>query len=264
MFTMRLDGKVAFITGAASGIGKGIAECYAAAGANVVIADLNLEAAKTVAQEIAQTYGVKTLSAPVDVTDENAVNKAIDETVSVMGRIDIVNANAGIQIIQPFVDFDYRVWKKIMDIHVGGSFLTARAAMKHMINAGTPGRIIVTGSVHSFEASKDKAAYVTAKHGLLGMVRAIAKEGAAHNITANLIAPGFVKTPLVEKQIPEQAKSLGISEEEVVKKIMLGDTIDGMFTTIEDVARVSLFFASHPNNALSGQSLIISHGWHMQ
>jgi 3-hydroxybutyrate dehydrogenase len=133
-----------------------------------------------------------------------------------------------------------------------------------MIEKKNGGRIIVIGSVHSFEASKNKAAYVTAKHGLLGFVRAVAKEGAEHNISSNLIGPGFVKTPLVEKQIPEQAKTLGISEEDVVKKVMLGETIDGEFTTVDDVADVALFLAGFPTNALSGQSIIVSHGWHIQ
>lgn len=264
MNSMRLDSKVAFITGGASGIGKSIAECYASVGAKIAIVDLNLDHAKAVADEIAKRFGVKTLSLKVDVSDEAEVNQAVDQCAADLGGIDILNANAGIQIIQSFVDFDYQAWKKLIDIHIGGSFLTAKAAMRHMIKQGRGGRIIVTGSVHSYQASKEKSAYVTAKHGQLGMVRAIAKEGAKYQITANLIAPGFVRTPLVDKQIPEQAKLLGITEEEVVKNVMLRETIDGEFTLSEEVARASLFFASSPSNALSGQSLIISHGWHMQ
>ena len=120
------------------------------------------------------------------------------------------------------------------------------------------------GSVHSKEASPLKSAYVTAKHGLLGLARVISKEGAEHGVRANVICPGFVKTPLVEKQIPEQAKELGISEDDVVKKIMLGGTVDHTFTTIEDVAEVALLFASFPTNALTGQSLVVSHGWFME
>lgn len=261
---MNLTNKVGLITGGASGIGRGIAECYANAGASIAIADLDPDAAKSVASEIEKTYRVKAMGMGADVSKEDDVYRAIDETVKNLGSIDVVNANAGIQIIKPFVDFDYSSWRKIIDIHIGGSFLTAQAAMRQMIKSKTPGRIIVTGSVHSFEASLNKSAYVTAKHGLLGMVRAIAKEGAIYGIAANLIAPGFVKTPLVAKQIPEQAKALGISEEDVVKKIMLGDTFDGEFTTIEEVADASLFFASRPTCACSGQSLIISHGWHME
>jgi 3-hydroxybutyrate dehydrogenase len=120
------------------------------------------------------------------------------------------------------------------------------------------------GSVHSKEASPLKSAYVTAKHGLLGLARVITKEGAEHGVRANVICPGFVRTPLVDKQIPEQAKALGISEEEVIKKVMLGKTVDGEFTTIDDVAEVALFFASFLTNALTGQSLVVSHGWFME
>ena len=120
------------------------------------------------------------------------------------------------------------------------------------------------GSVHSKEASKLKSAYVTAKHGLIGLAKAVSKEGAEHGVRANVICPGFVRTPLVDKQIPEQAKSLGISEDDVIKKVMLADTVDGKFTTVEDVAEVALLFASFPSNALTGQSLVVSHGWFMQ
>jgi 3-hydroxybutyrate dehydrogenase len=118
--------------------------------------------------------------------------------------------------------------------------------------------------VHSKEASLLKAPYVTAKHGLIGLAKAVAKEGAAHGVRANVICPGFVRTPLVEKQIPEQAKTLGISEQEVIKNVMLKQTVDGEFTTLDDVAETAVFFASFPSNALTGQSLVVSHGWFMQ
>jgi len=120
------------------------------------------------------------------------------------------------------------------------------------------------GSVHSHEASKLKVAYVAAKHGLLGMARVLAKEGAEHNVTANVVCPGFVRTPLVDKQIPEQAKELGITEAEVIRNVMLKDTVDGEFTTTDDVADAVLFFAGSSTNALTGQSLVVSHGWFMQ
>jgi 3-hydroxybutyrate dehydrogenase len=120
------------------------------------------------------------------------------------------------------------------------------------------------GSVHSKEASRLKAPYVTAKHGLIGLAKVIAKEGAAHGVRANVICPGFVRTPLVDKQIPEQSQLLGISEDDVIRKVMLKDTVDGEFTTLDDVAQVALFFASFPTNALTGQSLVVSHGWFMQ
>ena len=151
----------------------------------------------------------------------------------------------------------------MLAIHLDGAFLTTRACLPHMYKAGS-GSVIYMGSVHSKEASKLKAPYVTAKHGLIGLAKVVAKEGAQHGVRANVICPGFVRTPLVDKQIPEQASHLGISEEDVIKKIMLKDTVDGEFTTLQDVAEVALLFASFPSNALTGQSLVVSHGWFMQ
>ena len=135
--------------------------------------------------------------------------------------------------------------------------------MRHM-KAGAGGSILYMGSVHSKTASLLKAPYVTAKHGLLGLARVVAKEGAAHNIRTNVICPGFVRTPLVDKQIPEQAAALGLSEADVIAKVMLKDTVDGEFTTLDDVARVAVFLAAFPTNALTGQSVVVSHGWFME
>lgn len=260
---LRLDNKVALITGAASGIGFGIAKAYAAAGASIAMVDLDLANCEAAAVLLHKENNSQIIALQADVTDEQAINAAVTTVVEKFGRLDIVNCNAGIQIINSFAEFEYRQWQKIIDVHLNGSFLLSKAAMRQMLLQETGGTIIVTGSVHSFLASKEKAAYVAAKHAQLGLVRAIAKEGGPHNVRANLIAPGFVLTPLVEKQIPEQAQAFGISEEEVIKNIMLKDTVDGKFTTIEDVARVSLFLASFPSNALTGQSIIISNGWHM-
>lgn len=256
--------KVTIITGAASGIGKHMAEKFAEDGSYVVIADLNLDAASAVATEISEKYKIETMAIKMNVTDENEVNDGIEAVFKKFGKIDVLISNAGIQIISPIVDFEFDAWKRVVDIHLNGTFLTVRAAMRKMIVQGTGGHILVTGSIHSVEASKNKSAYVAAKHAQLGFVRAVAKEGAEHNISANLIGPGFVKTPLVDKQIPEQAKTLGISEEEVVKKIMLGETVDGEFTTVEDVANVAVFLAGMDTNVLTGQSFLLSHGWHMQ
>ena len=152
----------------------------------------------------------------------------------------------------------------MLAIHLDGAFLTTRACMRAMIKAGRGGSIIYMGSVHSHEASPLKAPYVAAKHGLLGLAKVVAKEGAKDGIRANVICPGFVRTPLVDKQIPEQAKSLGISEADVIKTVMLKDTVDGEFTTTQDVAQTALWLASFPSTALSGQSIVVSHGWFMQ
>jgi 3-hydroxybutyrate dehydrogenase len=258
---MELNDQVAIVTGAASGIGKAIATRFVKAGARVVIADLKQDAASATAAEIDPSG--RSMGVAMDVTDEQAVNAGVAATAAKYGRIDILVSNAGIQIVCPIEEFTYANWKKLLTIHVDGAFLTTRACLPHMYRAGR-GSVIYMGSVHSKEASVLKAPYVTAKHGLIGLAKVVAKEGAKHGVRANVICPGFVRTPLVEKQIPEQAKELGISEDDVIKKVMLKETVDGEFTTVDDVAEVALLFASFPTNALTGQSLVVSHGWFMQ
>jgi 3-hydroxybutyrate dehydrogenase len=260
---MKLKDKSAIITGAASGIGRDIALVYASEGAKVAIADLNLDAANATAKEI-QAGGGQAMGVAMDVTNEQAVNDGVAAVVKAFGGVDILVSNAGIQIVHPLEEFTYADWKKLMAIHVDGAFLTTRACLPYMYKSGRGGSVIYMGSVHSKEASVLKAPYVTAKHGLIGLAKVVAKEGAAHGVRANVICPGFVRTPLVEKQIPEQAKTLGISEAEVIKNVMLKETVDGEFTTVDDVAQVALFFAAFPSNALTGQSLVVSHGWFMQ
>ena len=259
----RLDDKVCIVTGAASGIGKAIATTYARAGGRVAIADLNREAADAAAAELRQE-GAQAMAVVMDVTDEAQVDAAVAEVVAAWGGVDVLVSNAGIQIVHPVEQFAYAEWKKMLAIHLDGAFLTTKACLPHMYASGRGGSIILMGSVHSKLASVLKAPYVTAKHGLLGLARVLAKEGAAHKVRANVICPGFVRTPLVDKQIPEQSRALGISEEDVIKKVMLKDTVDGEFTTTQDVADVALMFATFPTNALTGQSLIVSHGWAME
>src|SRR6266705_2897325 len=258
----RFEGKVAIITGAASGIGKEIALRFAAEAGAPVIADLNLDAADATAREIKAT-GADAFAVAMNVADEAAVEKGVADTMAKYGRIDVLVSNAGVQIVKPVVDFPFADWKRLLAIHLDGAFLTTKACLKHMYGARS-GSIIYMGSVHSKEASPLKAPYVTAKHGLLGLCKAVAKEGAPFGVRSNTICPGFVRTPLVEKQIPEQAKELGISEEDVIKNVMLKATVDGEFTTLADVGEVALFFAAFPSNALTGQSVIVTHGWHMQ
>ncbi len=173
-------------------------------------------------------------------------------------------SNAGIQHIAALTDLSLADWRRTLAIHLDGAFLTTRTCMRHMFEAKSGGAIIYIGSVHSKEGSPLKAPYVTAKHGLLGLCKVAAKEGAAHRVRANLICPGFVRTPLVDKQIPEQARAHGVSEDEVIKRFMLAETVDGEFTTLADVAEVALFLGAFPSNALTGQSVVVSHGWHMQ
>ena len=260
---MQLKDKVAIITGAASGIGKEIAVEYAREGAKVVIADLSLDAGNATAAEI-KSAGGTAMAVAMNVTDEAQVDAGVAQVVAAYGGVDVLISNAGIQIISPLVDLKYDDWKKLMAIHLDGAFLTTRACMRAMIKGGKGGSIIYMGSVHSHEASPLKAPYVAAKHGLLGLAKVVAKEGAKSGIRSNVICPGFVRTPLVEKQIPEQAKELRISEADVIKTVMLKDTVDGEFTTIQDVAQTAVFLAAFATNALTGQSITVSHGWHMQ
>ncbi len=260
---MRLDNKVAVVTGAASGIGKEIARAFVREGASVVIADLNQAGADAVAAELSSGRE-RAIGVAMDVTSEAQVEAGMARAVKEFGHLDVLVSNAGIQVVAPLDQFEFAKWKQMLAIHLDGAFLTTRAALRQMYKQGSGGSIIYMGSVHSKEASVLKAPYVTAKHGLLGLAKVVAKEGAKHRVRANVICPGFVRTPLVDKQIPEQAKELGISEQEVIRNVMLKETVDGEFTTVEDVAEAALFLAGFGSNALTGQSLVVSHGWFMQ
>ena len=247
------------ITGASSGIGAACARLFLDAGWTVGLLARRADRLDAVAGGHPSA-----LALPADVTDEAQVDASVEEAAKAFGGIDILVSNAGIQIVHPVEEFSFADWKKMLAIHLDGAFLTTKACLKHMYAQGRGGSVIYMGSVHSKEASLLKAPYVTAKHGLIGLAKTVAKEGAKHGVRANVICPGFVRTPLVEKQIPEQAKTLGISEQEVIKNVMLKETVDGEFTTTDDVARVALLFAAFPTNALTGQSLVVSHGWYMQ
>lgn len=260
---MKLKDKVAVITGAAGGIGYHIADLFVAEGAKVAIADIKEEAAQKAADELTAKGPGSAMALEMDVTSEEQVNAGIQKVVDRWDTIDILISNAGVQIIHPIEEFPFSDWKKMLAIHLDGAFLTTKACLPHMYRQKS-GSIIYMGSVHSKLASSLKSAYVTAKHGLLGLARSVSKEGGEHGVRANVICPGFVKTPLMEKQIPEQAKALGISEKEVVENIMLGGTVTKEFATYEDVAEVALFFAAFPTNVLTGQSLLVSHGWVME
>ena len=263
-----LNGKVALVTGAASGIGLEIARHLATQGAAVAIADLNLDGAQTAAEAL-KAQGHQAMAVAMDVTSEEQVNKGVADVIAALGGVDILVSNAGIQIVNPIENYNYADWKKMLAIHLDGAFLTTKAVLPYMYENGADGKprggvVIYTGSVHSHEASPLKSAYVTAKHGLLGLSRTLAKEGGKKNVKSYVVCPGFVRTPLVDKQIPEQAKELGISENEVISRVMLGNTVDGIFTTVEDVAATVGFLAAYPTAAMTGQSFIVSHGWHMK
>jgi 3-hydroxybutyrate dehydrogenase len=259
---MRLRDKVAVVTGAASGIGREIARSFAGEGAKIVIADLNQQGADTAAKEL-DASGKRAVGVAMDVSSEPQVETGKARAIAAFGRLDILVSNSGIQTVAPLDQLEFAKWKQLLAIHLDGAFLTTRAALRQMYKQRTGGSIYM-GSVHSKEASPLRAPYVTSKHGLIGLAKVVAKEGAKHGVRANVICPGFVRTPLVDKQIPEQAKELGISEDDVIKNVMLKETVDGEFTTVRDVAEAALFFAASESNALTGQSLVVSHGWFMQ
>jgi 3-hydroxybutyrate dehydrogenase len=258
-----LSGKSALVTGAASGIGLEIARSMAREGAAVAIADVATDAAKSAATAL-EGDGARAIAIAMDVTNEAQVDVGVAQAVDAFGRLDILVSNAGVQIIAPIHELSFTDWRKLIGVHLDGAFLTTRAALRHMYSRPGGGSILYLGSVHSKLASPLKAPYVSAKHGILGLARAVAKEGAAHGVRSNVICPGFVRTPLVERQIPQLAAENGISESEVIKNIMLKETVDGEFTTTQDVADIAVFLAAFPTNALTGQSIVVSHGWLMQ
>ncbi len=254
---MRLADKVALVTGGASGIGLGMAQAFAREGARVCVADVNAAGAEQVAREL------RGLAVRMDVTKEEDVEAGVARCAGELGGVDVMVSNAGVQHIAPLTEFRYADWRRVVAIHLDGGFLLTRACLREMVKQKRGGTLLYMGSVHSKVASPLKAAYVAAKHGLLGLCRAAAKEGAQHGVRSNIICPGFVRTPLVEKQIPEQARDLGIPEERVIKEVMLRNTVDGEFTTVADVAEVAVFLAAFPTNALTGQSVNVTHGWEM-
>ena len=259
---MSIEHKVALITGSASGIGLHIAQVFCKKGAKVIIADRDKNTADATAQALVKAGG-DAMGVQMDVTQEEQVNAGFEAGIQHFGGIDILISNAGVQHIEAVDELSLKDWRMMLSVHLDGAFLTTKAALKTMYKKNQGGSIIYMGSAHSKLPSKLKAPYVTCKHGLLGLCRVVALEGAAHGVRANVICPGYVRTPLVEKQIPEQAKELHMSEEDVIKKIFLANTADGEFTTLDDVADLAVFFAGFNSNALTGQSLLVSHGWGM-
>lgn len=259
---MQLTGKVALITGAGGGIGREIALEFARQGAKVAIADLNIEGANATADAVRAAGGIAR-AWQADVTSEEQVEATVGACIAELGGVDILVSNAGIQRLGEIVDFAFADWKQVLATHLDGSFLTTRACLRHMYEGNRGGAIIYLGSVHSKEASRLKGPYVVAKHGVLGLCRAVAKEGGPRGVRANVICPGFVLTEMVTSQFQALARDQGISQGEVVTRLLEATTVDGELTLPGDIAQVAVFLAAFPNMALTGQSIVVSHGWHM-
>jgi len=255
----RFSEKVVIITGAASGIGKEIALRFAAEGGVPVIADLNLDAADATAREI-KAKGSDAFAVAMNVADETAVEKGVADTMAKYGRIDVLVSNAAIQIVKPIVDLPFADWKRLLAIHLDGAFLTTRACLKHMYKAKS-GSIVYMGSVHSKEASVLKAPYVTAKHGLAGLTKTVALELATFGVTANCISPGYVWTPLVEKQIPDTMKARNMTKEQVMNDVLLAAQPTKQFVTVDELAALAVFLASDSAKQITGANISMDGGW---
>lgn len=259
---MRLDKKVGIVTGAASGIGLAIAEAFAKEGANVTIADLNEEGGKKVVEGI-QKLGRDALFVKTNVTKREDCKRLIDETVKKFGRIDILVNNAGVQNVAPIVDFPEDKWDLLIGIMLTGTFLCTKYALPYMIKQKS-GRIINMSSIHGLIGAKFKSAYVSAKHGVIGLTKVTALEMLEHGITANAICPTFVRTPLVDKQIDDQAKAHGIPREEVLEKVILAEAPMKRMLEPEEVAELTVYLASDLALNITGAAIPIDEGWTAQ
>lgn len=256
-----LKNKTALVTGSTSGIGLEIAKKLAENGANVVLNGFGdkLEIEKII-EEIKSKYKVKALYAPYDVSSTEQVEKLINDSVSITGTLDILINNAGIQYVAPIQEFPIEKWESIISINLSSAFKTIKFAMPYLLKNDW-GRIINIASAHGLVASPYKSAYVAAKHGILGLTKTIALEVAETNVTCNAVCPGYVKTPLVEKQIAEQAKSYNIPENQVVKDILLKAQPNKRFIEAEDLAELVYFLCTNSAKGMTGEIISMDGGW---
>src|SRR5437763_134127 len=250
-----LEGKVAIVTGAASGIGLAIARDFAQHGMLVTLSDIDVEAGRTAA---AALPGARFLAA--DMAKREDVQRLASQTIADEGRVDILVNNAGIQYVAPITEFPEAKWQQIIDIMLTAPFLLTKAVLPGMYTHKW-GRIVNIASVHALRASAFKSAYVSAKHGLLGLTRVTALEGAEHGVTCNAICPSYVRTPLVEKQIADQARVHGIPESEVVEKIMVSEAPIHRLLEPEEVAQLVTYLCTDAASGITGSAQSIDCGW---
>ena len=250
------------ITGSTSGIGLGIAEAFAKNGDNIVFNGLETNGAE-IAASIGEKYGVKTVFKNSNLMTPEGVQELIDFAYSEMGSIEVLVNNAGIQHVSPIEDFPIEKYQQIIALNMNSVFYASKAVFKNMKDQKF-GRIINISSVHGIRASEFKSAYVTAKHGVIGLTKVLALEGADFNVTCNAICPGYVKTPLVEGQIKDQAKAHNMSEDEVVEKVMLQKQAVKSFVPIEKLGEIAVFLAAENATTVSGSTFTLDGGWSAQ
>ena len=256
-----LDGKVAIVTGSTSGIGLGIAEAFAGAGAGVVLNGFGDAAAiEATRSGVASRHGVKVTYSGADMSKPAAIAGMAADAIRDHGKVDILVNNAGIQFVAPIDEFPEAKWDAILAINLSSAFHATKAVLPGMKQRKW-GRIINVASAHGLVASAFKSAYVAAKHGVVGLTKVTAMETAEDGITCNAICPGYVWTPLVQKQIPEQAKAHGMSEEAVVRKVLLANQPNKRFATVEEMGALAVFLCSQGAASMTGAALPVDGGW---
>ncbi len=250
-----IEGKVAIVTGAASGIGLAVARDFAKQGIRVTLSDIDIEGGQAAAAELP---GARFQAA--DMTKSADIERLVADTIAAEGQVDILVNNAGIQYVAPITEFPEAKWRQIIDLMLTAPFLLTKAVLPEMYTRKW-GRIINIASVHALRASAFKSAYVSAKHGLLGLTRVTALEGAEHGVTCNAICPSYVRTPLVEKQIADQARVHGIPESEVVEKIMVAEAPIHRLLEPEEVAQLVTYLCTDAASGITGSAQSIDCGW---
>ncbi len=253
--------RTAIVTGSTSGIGKGVAEGLAAAGCNIVLNGFgDAKQIETQRAELEKAHDVGVIYSAADLTDVAAIEGLFEETAKAFGGADIIVNNAGVQHVSPVEDFPVAKWDLIIALNLSAAFHTTRLAFPQMKKNGW-GRVINIASAHALVASPFKSAYVAAKHGILGLTKTTALEGAQHGIRVNAICPGYVHTPLVDGQIDDTAKARGISREEVINNVLLAAQPTKEFVKVEDIAGLVTFLISDSANQVNGAALSIDGGW---
>ncbi|MFD2914545.1 3-hydroxybutyrate dehydrogenase [Psychroserpens luteus] len=254
--------KTVLITGSTSGIGLGIARQFAEAGYNIMFHGLETDGAE-IANQIGEKYNVKVAFSNANLLQSEAIEGLVNETIKIFGELHVLVNNAGIQFVSPIEEFPNSKYENIIAINMNAVFYASKAVWKQMKKQKF-GRIINVSSVHGIRASEFKSAYVTAKHGVIGMTKVLALEGAPFNITCNAICPGYVKTPLVEGQIKDQAKVHHMTEDEVVEKVMLKKQAVKQFVPLEAIADMAILLAKDSSTTITGSSFVLDGGWSAQ